>query len=334
VTAHLSPALKRFLGILVAVMVSGVLLYLSLKGIDPRRLLTTFAHANLAEMLAVFAVLSATFVCRAARWRLIIQTESDVTLWDSFRATMVGYLGNSLLPARAGEALRCVMINRTSATGFGTAAAGTLTERLGDTLALVLIGVACSSLNPALPGYVRADIGFAALVLTLAIVVLSLVSGLRKQIDSLVERLPLPHRVRALSGGVVTQFFTASGRLRSAGLAVRFVGLTAIIWALDVLAVFVMARALGFQLDVVGVATLIVALGLASAAPSTPGYLGVFQVVGLAVLTPLGVDRVHALDLVFLIQIMNLGTAVLYGGYGLLGLYPLPRRLIPTATGR
>jgi uncharacterized membrane protein YbhN (UPF0104 family) len=62
---------------------------------------------------------------------------------------------------------------------------------------------------------------------------------------------------------------------------------------------------------------LIAALGISSALPSTPGYVGVYQFVAVTILSPFGVARESALALILLVQFLNLLVVSIWGGLGL-----------------
>jgi hypothetical protein len=59
------------------------------------------------------------------------------------------------------------------------------------------------------------------------------------------------------------------------------------------------------------------ALGLASAAPSTPGYLGIYQFVAVSVLEPFGLSRSEALVFIVLFQAVVYVVIMVGGGLGL-----------------
>ena len=68
------------------------------------------------------------------------------------------------------------------------------------------------------------------------------------------------------------------------------------------------------------------ALGLASAAPSTPGFVGIYQFVAVSVLPGFGLSRAEALAFILALQ----GTIYLYIlPWGLIGLWRLNRGRAP-----
>ena len=72
---------------------------------------------------------------------------------------------------------------------------------------------------------------------------------------------------------------------------------------------------------------LIAGLGLGSALPSTPGYVGIFQFVAVSILTPSGLGRSEAIAYILFWQ------AVSYLVYGFWGTIALVRdRLLRPAT--
>jgi uncharacterized membrane protein YbhN (UPF0104 family) len=93
--------------------------------------------------------------------------------------------------------------------------------------------------------------------------------------------------------------------------------LTAIIWFLDGVTVVVGARAIGLIMPLPVAFLLVAGLGLGSALPSTPGYVGVYQFVAVSVLTPFGFSQSDAIAHILLYQAM---TTAVFLFWGLLGL--------------
>jgi len=58
-------------------------------------------------------------------------------------------------------------------------------------------------------------------------------------------------------------------------------------------------------------------LGLSSALPSTPGYVGIYQFVGITVLQPFGIGRDQALAFILMFQALNYVLVLVYGVPGL-----------------
>ena len=74
-------------------------------------------------------------------------------------------------------------------------------------------------------------------------------------------------------------------------------------------------------------ALLLASLGLGSALPSTPGYVGIFQFVAVTVLLPFGFSRTDAIAYILVAQAMGY---IVIGFWGALGLIRYRRAQRPT----
>jgi glycosyltransferase 2 family protein len=76
---------------------------------------------------------------RALRWQLLFQPKTRPPIGPTTRATIVGQFLNNILPARAGEAARIVMLKQEAGTSRAEALGIAVAERIIDTLALLVL---------------------------------------------------------------------------------------------------------------------------------------------------------------------------------------------------
>jgi uncharacterized membrane protein YbhN (UPF0104 family) len=79
-------------------------------------------------------------------------------------------------------------------------------------------------------------------------------------------------------------------------------------------------RALGLPITFRIALLFLSALGLGSALPSTPGYLGIFQFVAVTVLGPFGIARDAALAYVIVVQAGSSVLVIIFGALGMIRL--------------
>jgi uncharacterized membrane protein YbhN (UPF0104 family) len=91
-----------------------------------------------------------------------------------------------------------------------------------------------------------------------------------------------------------------------------------VIWTLDAVGTVIVGAALGFRIPIAVAFLLIAGLGLGSALPSTPGYVGIYQFVAVTVLTPFGFSRTDAIAYILVAQAL---IYVVIGFWGSLGLW-------------
>jgi uncharacterized protein (TIRG00374 family) len=314
------PATARRRSLVVALLLAAVLLYFAFRGVDWSELLGTLGRARPGYLALVFCAFSTSMALRSLRWRILLGAERWLPPLTVFWGTAVGYLGILFLPARAGELIRSGMIARQSGLGVGYVLATALTERVLDAVALVLIlaGVLATLGQVAEWLVVVARAGAVVAVLGLAgLLVLPSFEGTAVWI---VRRLPLPPRRLEQLTGLLTQFLLGLRPIRSPTRALSFFGLTALIWLIDAIAVTTCAGALGLALGLPPALLTLSAIGLASAVPSTPGMVGIYQFVGVTVVTEFGLSRAEALALVLTVQGMLYLMVI---PWGLLGLWRL-----------
>ncbi|NDJ59845.1 MAG: flippase-like domain-containing protein [Chloroflexi bacterium] len=299
---------------------AALLLYLAFRGVDWGELLAIVQQGRLESLILAGLVMIVSYFLRSLRWRVLVNAEGGVPVAATFWGVWVGYMGNYFLPARAGEFLRSVMVARRVRLQFGFVLATTLTERIMDAGALVLIVLATISALPEIPAWLETGAQTMALLAVVGILGLMIAPHLEGLIRRILAWLPLPGRVGALLDDFTARFLLGIRALQNPGRAAIFLTMTVVVWGVDVVFAQQIAAAFGLALTVPQILLLIAALGLSSAAPSTPGYLGIYQFVSVAILTPFGYSEAQALVFIIALQAV---TYILVVIFGLLGLWQL-----------
>lgn len=294
-----------------------VLLYFSLRGVEWRRVWTTIATARWQYIVAAGLITCWSFFLRSCRWRILLNAEAHFSVGTVFWANMAGYLGNSFLPARAGELVRSFIISSQSSLSRTYVLTTALSERTMDAIALVLwSSVVLLGVNPKprwLDGVGRTMAVMAGAGL-LAIVVLPHTGNL---CQAIIRRLPLPAALKVKLLGLAEQVLLGLRAFHNVKRMAGFGLLTVVIWVSDAASVIVGAAGVGLHLSFAMAALLLTGLGLSSALPSTPGYVGIYQFVAVSVLTPFGVSRDLALANILIWQAMAYVVVLIFGLPGL-----------------
>ena len=304
-------------------MLAAVLLYLSVRGVEWGRVWRTIASAQWRYIAGAIGFTIFSFFMRALRWRILLNAEAHFRFGTVFWANSAGYLGNNFLPARAGEVIRSVLISSRSTLSKTYVLTTALGERLMDAIALVLwSSLALMGVNPK-PQWME-DVSRTMAVLAgagaVAIMVLPHTGDL---LEKVVIRVPLPGRIRSVLLGLTEQVLQGLRAFHDWRRFGGFVCLTVVIWMSDSFGAITGARALGIGLSFRVAMLLLAGLGLSSALPSTPGYVGIYQFVAVTVLTPFGISRDGALAYILVAQALGYAVVLLFG---LPALYKLQRR--------
>jgi hypothetical protein len=299
-----------------ALALAAGLLYFSLRGIDWLRVWDILRGARPLGICVVWVTVTCTVFLRSVRWRVLLSAGKPVSIPLAFWATAAGYLGNNLLPARAGELVRTVMISRR--TGMSTAFVLTtaLSERVADAIAVIAISAAVLLGMPHPPGWLAGaakPFAIAGLCGAAAIAFLPAFEALYFRI---LRRLPVPPPLRAKIEGVLGHAIQGIRSFHDRRRLARFVALTAVIWTMDATNAVICAAALGFHMPVAVAFLLVAGLGLGSALPATPGYVGIYQFVAVSILTPFGFHRSDAIAYILLSQALGYSVILFWGLIG------------------
>jgi hypothetical protein len=296
---------------------AAILLYLSLRGIDWGSVLKTFQTAQVGWIIIGSAVAVISFVARGLRWWVLLRAEKPIRKAKVFWVMMVGYLGNNLLPGRAGELIRTVVVSRSEGLSLGFTLATVISERLLDAIFLILIGSISMLFYPAFPDAIAGALRSLGAMGLIGLAFLLLAYRFRAVLEHWALRLRLPDRLkqRAISG--LTHFLSGLGAFQRPVQAIGFLSLTILIWLLDALGCTIVASAFHLRITIPQALLFLAALGLSSSLPSTPGYVGVFQFVAVTVLPLFGFSRSEALVFILAIQMVNYLTVICLGCLGL-----------------
>ncbi len=294
-----------------------VLLVLAFRGVDWNAMLETARLGKLEYLLAAFGVLTVSYFMRAIRWRILLSAEKLIPMLDAYWATCVGYLGNSFLPARAGELIRSVLIGQVANISKSYVLATALTERILDVPTLILFSLLSIPFVGALAPELVTASRVLAVVSLAGVGFLFAAPRMQGLIFGVLERLPLPDTLIARGHGITEEFLLGMRAFQHVSRAFRFFGLTVVIWLTDVVVAALVASAFGLTLSVPQALLLLAALGLSSAIPSTPGYVGIYQFVAVTVLVPFGFTQNQALVYIIAFQLVTYAVVIVWGVGGL-----------------
>jgi glycosyltransferase 2 family protein len=219
--------------------------------------------AWLGFAIALYAV--ATLV-RGERWHHILALAGvRAPRSDCYALTTVGYMGNNVLPARAGEALRVVLLSTRSGASKRTLLGSVVAERLLDVIALatifvvVVYGVLSSTVLPTDRPLLVAGIGLVLVMLAAVVIWL-----LRRH--HVFERArdwlrPLADAPRAL--------------LRREG--VLLLAATFVLWSFEAGVYLAVAKSVDLGISATGALYLVALTNFVAALPAAPGSIGTFD---------------------------------------------------------
>ncbi len=334
----------------IGIAISLIALVLAFRSVDLRGVWRALADVNYWLLAASLVPLLLFLLLRAVRWRLLFYPVTGLRISNLFAVINIGYLFSNVFPARLGDVARAYLIGDTEEVSRTTAFSTIVAERVLDALSAVggfflvmlLVSTGSSSAAPLPDWMVRSGliIGAAAMV---AVIIFVFLVRRRTWTLALLERIllamhwPEPEAVKrfgeALAAKTRLRFLAnlpwpgRSGLVQLAsslidglaGITTLRLGLPLVMWSVLIWAVistyywFVLLAFDPNQPFVAGLAMCsVTALGMT--VPSSPGFIGVFELLGRETMVLFGMPPERALSYALVAH------ALVYVVYTLLGL--------------
>lgn len=296
---------SRVLIALGGLVLSGIFLWLATRDADPEAVRAALRDAEIELVLLAVAGLLAGYLVQATRWRKIAGTP-HVRLRRFYEMVLGGLACNNVLPIRIGEVLRAGWLSREAPMPGGRALGSVALDRVCDVIALVAFLAIGLQAVPTPEWLQRMIIGA---VVLLGLIVFGLVFArlyTRSQDRDRRER----GRIRRIVRDTVDFLGEPIGRRRAA----VWLGLSVAAWTIGAVAVFLVARSVDVELEPFEAVFVASALALGVAIPSSPGYIGTYQWIGVAALGLLDVPPSQALAFTILMHASWFVPTTLVGG--------------------
>jgi uncharacterized protein (TIRG00374 family) len=291
-----------------------VFLYLALRGVDLAEVWRELQRARAVPLGLATGLGVLSNIVRAMRWKVILGVHGRVRCGFLFTSMMIGYLANNLFPARLGELVRIWVLERRTGISKSTAGATVVLERLTDTLVLLVLVVLTSLFLP-LPVVVRSGGQMAFTVFAALAVFLFFLAFRGKNLLSLAARRrgALAFGVGQRLQGIVERFIDGLSIFRSGKQALFTFALTAVIWGVEAISVWLVMTSLGLTLPWIASLLLVVVLSLSFIIPAAPGAVGTYEFFAVTALTPFAVEHTQAVGLAFVLHAVSYLTSTVLG---------------------
>ncbi len=133
---------KNILNILLPILLGGGILYWMYRGFDFNRVAYTLSHGTNWWWMAFSLVFGVTAqVFRGLRWKLALTPLGEhPSTMDCVHAIFISYTTSLIIP-RSGEVVRCGVLSKYDGTSFSKALGTVVTERIIDSLLLLLLAI-------------------------------------------------------------------------------------------------------------------------------------------------------------------------------------------------
>jgi glycosyltransferase 2 family protein len=292
---------------LLGVGLSALFLWLAVRNANLDAVGDALADADLGYVLLAVLVLGVGYGFQALRWKQIADAP-ELRVRAFYGMALGGLACNNVLPVRIGELLRAGWLSRDAPMTGGRAFGSVVLDRMCDVVTVAMFFAIGLQAPASAEWLVRLAVGALLAVLLIAgVLVVARVYTTRRH----ARRRRTPRgRIMAILRDTVMMLGEPIGRHRAA----KWIGLSACTWGLSAFASALVARSVGIELMPLEAVFLTSALALGVAIPSSPGYIGTYQWIGVAALGLLDVPVDQALAFSILMHASWYVPTTLAGG--------------------
>jgi glycosyltransferase 2 family protein len=306
------------------VLISILFVWLALRGLQLNEFWDAVKQADYIWLIPAITVYFIGVWVRAWRWHYLLGPIKEIPTQTMFPITTIGYMGNNIYPARAGEVLRAVILKRKEGVSVSASLATIIVERIFDgvvMLAFVFINLPELAKLTSASGFVGniqqvAVIGTGVFLGTLAVFLLA--AMFPQQTAKIgfwfIFRL-VPKRLHDHILSLMNKFLDGLASLRSPFNVLMVFFTSVIIWLLETGKYWFVMHAFNFSISFFALMLMNGIVNLATTIPSAPGYIGTFDAPGIAVLTAYGVEHSVAAGYTLVLHVALWLPITLLGAY-------------------
>jgi uncharacterized protein (TIRG00374 family) len=283
-------------------------LWLALRDADFDAVRRSLQEADAGLVALAIAAFGVVYAFQSARWRKIASTPG-VRLARFYEMTVSGVAVNNVLPGRIGDLLRARWLGLSARIPAGRAFGTVILDRVCDfvvLVALLVVGIAAVASSEWL---VRLAAGSLLVLVAFGVALLFARTYIGRRERGRRSR----GLVRRLVRDTVEVLAEPLGRRRP----VVWLGLSLVAWVTWAVAADLVARSLGIDLSITDALFVTAVLNLGSAVPSSPGYVGTYEWLGVASLGLLDVPHEQALAFTILLHAAWYVPTTIAGGVAL-----------------
>jgi len=239
-----------------------------------------FSQVKPLELFIVFILNFVVILFKSMRWQVLLDPRPRLVVL--YLTNLIGFMANTILPARAGELVRALILgkkeNISKTTVIGSAALDRIFEGIGMFILLVIMPLIMDT-----PDWMKkGTLGF---IIFFSILLIGLILFMKVNPDTIIKYIPLSHKTNTFLKGVLEKLqkgFEAINNIKTSSIATI---LSLLGWIVQVLMIHFVILSFGIHISPLAALMTLLSVNIAIMIPAAPGSLGTFE---LAVVLALG----------------------------------------------
>jgi uncharacterized protein (TIRG00374 family) len=300
-----------WLGLALGLPLSALFMWLAVRNANLGDVRDVLADARPLLVLCAVVVMGGVYVLQGTRWR-VIAGAPGLPRRRFVEMVVAGVACNNVLPARLGDLFRARWLGRDAAIPGGRALGTVIVDRGFDLATLVAMLLASA--------WFVGDAGWLRSIAVGGVVVIVVLAGALLFARLYTRAHPRRRRMqRSRPRRIVRDLLEGLSALPSGRRLVDASVLSLAAWGTWALAAWLVGRSLGVDLSPADVAFTCAVMNLGVAIPSSPGFVGTYQWLGVSALGLIGIGTDSALAFSVLLHAIWYVPTTLGGGVILAG---------------
>ncbi|MCX7944925.1 MAG: flippase-like domain-containing protein [Deltaproteobacteria bacterium] len=294
----------KIAGFLLSVALLGLLFYI----IDFKEALEAFRNVRPFELTIVFFLNFVVILFKSMRWRTLLTPKPRLIVL--FLANLVGFMANTLLPARAGELVRALVLgkkeNISKTTVIGSAALDRLFEGIGMLILLAIIPLIMET-----PDWMKK--GTFGFIIFFSIAFALIILMMKLNPETFAKYIPFSENTNEIIKNIFEKLqkgFEAINNFKTSSIATIF---SLMGWITQIFMVHFVILSFGIHLTPLAALMTLLAVNIAIMIPAAPGSLGTFELSVVLALGFFGIEKSIALSIALTYHFIQLIPVTIAG---------------------
>lgn len=298
---------SKHIKLLTGALISAAMLYIAARGLQWSQVAAALSSAHYVWLLPALMVYFGGMLLRAWRWRILLRPLTSQSTRAVFGLLLIGYMGNNVFPARAGEFMRAYALRRRAEVPVSATLATIVLERVFDALVMMVFLFSTITLVTAFGARMgmTAALGVVCVSALAAFALIAAKPSFLTRLYHIACEALLPDKLRERVRGVVKRFVKGLQALQSPGAIAAVFGLSLGAWLLEACTYFLVSQAFsGLRVSFPQIMLMVAVTNFATTLPSTPGYVGTFDAPGIALLQRFAVPHALAASFTLVLHVV------------------------------
>jgi len=321
----------------IGILISAIFIVLFVQGLDFNQMWNAIKQANYVFVIPLVISFYLQYAVRAERWRFLLNPIKKISHYSCFVAVIIAFMATNILPMRAGEFVRAIVIGKKEDISITSSFATIVVERIIDAftvifmLGLLLVFFPFNKYPPqpmdqlskpmqeiikqVTPDRLRI-IGYVWFVIAiLCIAMLFLLMLYREKTLRIMSKIlrPLPLKISERIIDMMDSFSKGLESLKNFKHLLIIALYSCVLWFIIGLGPWILYYSFGIQLPWYSTFLIIVILAMGVTLPQAPGFLGVFQFSCAAAMILIGVPENEAKSFAILLWVIGVIPVTLLG---------------------